>query len=219
MTTPATLAVYQADIGPLQGRWARAWALAAGGQKDLTVERARQAVLAGAVSRAPDDALPLLAEDTQVLPLGETGDELRARIAAAWETWRWAGTRTALVVVAGLLAFDPTIVTAHDLGLSPWARWWLWAPRKATRDDPWDDAGDYDDGGTWDSTLTTVFVDRIRRSFRQVSNAHDRGFVRLTFGSVAFYDDGGTWDGAEIDESLPDSDLWSESPAFVEIPV
>ena len=212
---------YQPSLYPtaLAGPYGQSWGRSQGVMKDRVVTLAADAVDAGLVLRCPDDALPLLAEDTQTLPLGETGDELRARIAAAWETWRWAGTRTALVVVAGLLAFDPTIVTAHDLGLSPWAQWWLWAPRKATRDDPWDDAGDYDDDGTWDSTLTTTFVDRIRRSFRQVSNAHDRGYVRLTFGSVAFYDDGGTWDGAEIDESLPDSDLWSESPAFVEIPV
>ena len=99
-TAPTILAAYQADLTPLQGRWGRAWALSVGASKDVTIERARQAALAGAVSRAPDDALVYLGADVALERLpGEPDARYRARIAAAWGTWPWAGTATALVTV------------------------------------------------------------------------------------------------------------------------
>lgn len=206
---PTTLAVYQADLTPLRGRWGQAWARSLGASKDTTVERARQAVLAGAVSRAPADALPYLADDAGGLERGpvEDDDEHRARIAQAWETWPWAGTRDAHEVVAAQLGFaGVTIRTAREWGMSDaatlWARWWVLVTQNGpfASDGAWDDAGTWDDGGTWDSDASLGSVSQIRRFFRRFSNARDVGFVRLLFNdNTDFWGpdspfDSGTWD-------------------------
>lgn len=180
MTTPLTLAVYQADITPLRGRWGQAWARSLGAEKDRTIERARQAVLAGAVTRAPADALPLLGADVALdrLPF-DTDDGYRARIAGAWDTWPWAGTRTGLLTVFALLSGTATvrIATAHELHRSPWAQWFAFVdqPTIAHRR-LWGAPGKWGTG-TWGSDAKRVVVRSIRRELRRFSNARDVGWV------------------------------------------
>lgn len=201
-TAPTTLAAYQADLTPLQGRWGRAWALSVGASKDVTVERARQAVLAGAVSRAPADALPLLGADVALprIPL-ESDAEYRVRIAGAWETWRWAGTRTALELVATQFELTVRITTAHDLGRVPWAQWFMFtdmaAPfvRRA-----WDTASTWG-SGVWGSDASREGVRAIKAQLRRFSNARDRGwFVTLqstpgVWGAPSTWGAPGVWGG------------------------
>ena len=44
---------------------------------------------------------------------------------AAWGTWPWAGTATALVTVfAQVGSVSTRLATAHELGRVPWAQWW-----------------------------------------------------------------------------------------------
>ena len=194
-TAPTTLAAYQADLTPLQGRWGRAWALSVGASKDVTVERARQAVLAGAVSRAPADALPLLGADVALEQLpDETDASFRARIAGAWETWRWAGTRTAIetiLVQLGVVAYR--VSTAHDLGRLPWAQWWAivtlpHTPSLRTWGAPeaWGD-------GIWGSNVDRATVRRVRRLLRQFSNARDRGWTVIRLSSPGVWGAPGAW--------------------------
>ena len=218
-TAPTTLAVYQADLTPLRGRWGQAWARSLGASKDTTVERARQAVLAGAVSRAPADALPYLADDAGFLVRlpTETDDEHRTRISQAWDVWPWAGTETGLAVVARQLgAPDPVVFfTGHDWprGTTLWARWWLLVPPLATPytpDGAWGAAGTWGDGGTWGSDATLAEVERCRRSLRQMSNARDVGHIRFAFGTTDYWGDGGVWNGAGTD------DWGAADPAFLE---
>ena len=200
MPAPTTLAVYQADIGPMQGRWARAWALAVGASKDTTLERARQAVLVGAVTRAPADALPLLGADVALEQLpGETSASYGARILGAWDTWPWAGTRTGLAAVFTLLGLTVTIATATELSRLPWAQWFAFASATGWTRRAWT-SGTYTWGsGVWGSTASRDDVRRIRRFARQFSNARDRGWVVIlqsspgVWGAPAVWGAPGVW--------------------------
>lgn len=212
-TAPTTLAAYQADLTPLQGRWGRAWALSVGASKDVTVERARQAVLAGAVTRAPADALPLLGADVSLERLpGELDTSYRARIAGAWETWRWAGTETALRLVAAQVgAASIVIVTAHTWPMGRpdlWARWWLLVrdvdlPHPPAAEDAWG-SGTWGDGGTWGSTVPPEGVAQVQRAFRRFTNARDQGWVRIAFGDTDYWGDpDGTFAHGTWGDSVP----------------
>ena len=198
-TAPTTLAAYQADLTPLQGRWGRAWALSVGASKDVTVERARQAVLAGAVTRAPTDALPLLGADVVLEQLpAEPNDSYRARIQAAWETWSFAGTRTALITVANQLGASdggtpPRLATAHELGRVPWAWWFLFivpvvipARRKWGAPETWG-------AGVWGSDHDRATVRAVRRLLRRFSNARDRGTAVILRSSPGVWGAPATW--------------------------
>ena len=195
MTTPATLAVYQADIQPLQGRWARAWGRSLGAEKDATVERARQAVLAGAVTRCPTDALPLLGADVSLEQLpGETSTAYRTRIAGAWDTWPWAGTRTGLENAFTLLGLTVRLATATELGRTPWAQWWAFATGTGWTRRIWDAGSKSWGSGVWGSTATRDDVRRIRRFARQFSNARDRGWVVILQSSPGVWGAPSAWD-------------------------
>ena len=195
-TAPTTLAAYQADLTPFQGRWGRAWALSVGASKDVTVERARQAVLAGAVTRAPADALPLLGADVSLERLpGELDTSYRSRIAGAWEAWRFAGTRTAVETVLVQLGYsDARVATAHDLGRVPWAQWWAFLTLGG---DPvtrrtWDTGSTWG-SGVWGSSAGRDDVRRTRRALRRFSNARDRGWVVLLQSTPGVWGAPATW--------------------------
>ena len=202
---------YQPSLYPtaLSDPYGQSWGRAQGAMKDRTATLAADAVDMGLVLRCPVDALPYLGDDAGGLERGpvEDDDEHRARIAQAWETWPWAGTRYALEVVAAQLDFaGVTIRTAREWGMSDaatlWARWWVLVTQNGpfASDGTWADAGTWDDGGTWDSDASLGSVSQIRRFFRRFSNARDVGFVRLLFNdNTDFWGpdepfDSGTWD-------------------------
>lgn len=206
----STYAEYFVSLLPtwLRDPYGRAWGGVYGAAADTAVAVAKDAIHAGNVLDAPDDALPRLGADTLIERLpDEDADTHRARITGAWETWPWAGTRTALETVAAQLDFHGVVVrTAREWGMADastrWARWWV----IVTLGDPWiadgtwGDPGDWDDGGTWDSDASVESVATVRRLFRRFSNARDQGFVRFVFDeNVDFWGpdepwDHGTWD-------------------------
>jgi len=193
-TAPATFAVYQADIMPLRGRYALAWASAMGAEKDVTVERARQAVLAGAVTDAPGDALPLLGADAALEQLpGESDTSYRARILGAWDTWPWAGTRQGLGAVFTLLGLTVTLATATELGRAPWAQWYAFASATGWTRRTWQAGSEVWGSGVWGSTATRDDVRRIRRFSRRFSNARDRGWVVILQSSPGVWGAPSTW--------------------------
>jgi len=211
--------------GPLAGPWGRRWATAVGeiGGDELLAD-AKVAVKARFPSEAPEDALPLLGADRVIPGLpGETVAAWRARIAAAWDTWQWAGTRTGLELAATQLGWTTfTLRSSRDWlpDLPPdgnaalWARWWLILP-EATHGfalDVWDDPGTWDDGGTWDTDATLEDVARITGHLRAQTNARDRGYVRLLFADG----DGDVWGP---DEPF-DHGVWADDDAtFTELEI
>ncbi|MDB4929450.1 MAG: hypothetical protein JWM10_1934 [Myxococcaceae bacterium] len=209
---------YQPALYPtaLSDPYGRAWGASQGTMKDRVVTLAVDAVDAGLVLRAPADALPLLGADVALDQLpDETTDSYRTRIAGAWETWRWAGTETALRLVATQLGADPVvIVTAHTWPMGRpdlWARWWLLVrdvdlPHTPAPEDPWG-TGTWGDGGTWGSTVPPEGVAQVQRAFRKFTNARDAGWVRIAFGDTDYWGD-------------PDGTFahgtWGDSAPFVE---
>jgi hypothetical protein len=188
----------------LAGPYGTAWGRSQGAMKDRVITLAIDAVDAGLVLRCPADALPLLGEDVALprLPL-DTDDSYRSRVSAAWDTWPWAGTRTGLLNVFGLL--NPTvtvrIATAHELHRTPWAQWFAFVaqPTIAHRRF-WGAPGKWGEG-TWGSDAERFVVRSIRRELRRFSNARDRGWVVIlrsspgVWGAPSVWGAPGVWGG------------------------
>lgn len=151
-------ATYIADtVAPpwLQGTWGRRWLTSLAADKDVLVEQMEQAVLARCPSWCPADALALIGADRQIeRQLDDSDDTYRAKLLAAFDTWRWSGTLVGVLnamvalgctckyaqtePITGAYFRDPgdTILamTARDWGTQTpdgdapeprWARFWL----------------------------------------------------------------------------------------------
>jgi len=189
---------YQPGLYPtgLAGPWGTAWGRSQGTMKDRVITLAIDAVDAGLVLRCPDDALPLLGADVSLeqLPLDDA-DSYRARIAAAWETWRWAGTRTALTLVFAQLNPEGStrIATAHELGRTPWAQWWAFLTQPSPPGPrTWSTSGSWGHG-VWGSAVPRATVRTVRRLARQFSNARDRGWAVALRSSPGVWGAPSTW--------------------------
>ena len=217
---------YQPALHPtaLAGPYGVSWGASQGTMKDRVVTLAVDAVTAGLVLLAPTDALPMLGADVSLPRYSVEGvEDYRARILGAWETWRWAGTGTALLTVAAQIGLEgPVLLTARQWGLpdaaTRWARWWmLLGPQPnvpIASDGAWDDPGTWGDGGTWDSDAPAALIADLRAAFRRFSNARDRGFVRFAFAdSTDYWGDGGVWDGTDP------ADVWTDAPSFLEVEI
>ena len=186
---------------PLQGPYGELWARAHGALKDNHAQAAKEAVKARFVQVCPPDALEYHAEERGLERMpADTEAEWRARILAAWDLWKWAGTRkgvidaiklTGLTSVGirdywdwpdpvGFGAFggfvDPAthIFYANGPSVGKWAKFWVVIdqPHPWVWEGAWGDPGVYGDGGTWGTTMTQGEAERVRRQIRQWKPAH-----------------------------------------------
>ena len=195
---------YQPALHPtaLAGPYGTSWGASQGTMKDRVITLAVDAVDAGLVLRCTADALPLLGADVALprIPL-ESDAEYRVRIAGAWETWRWAGTRTALELVATQFELTVRITTAHDLGRVPWAQWFMFTDMAAPFVRRAWDTGSTWGSGVWGSDASREGVRAIKAQLRRFSNARDRGwFVTLqstpgVWGAPSTWGAPGVWGG------------------------
>ena len=206
-----TYAQHQQDLmpGALRGDYGLAWARAQGTLKDQLVVRTRQSVYLGGVTdpegrgrQAPDDALPRLGADVDLerSPI-DTAASYRARIAAAWDVWSWAGTPYGYAQALALTSAQITgarFVAQHEWtapdGLAAlWSRFWVlvWTGALTVGRftvGPWaivgGDASPFDllvvgdfvvgDGSTVGSNMTVAQLSEVRRSLAKWKNARDR---------------------------------------------
>lgn len=213
-----TYSQHQPDLmpGALRGLTGLAWAKAQGTLKDRLVVRARQSVyLGGAVDpegrgrQAPDDALARLGADVAIdRAPGETLGAYRERIAGAWESWSWVGTKYGIGAAIGLLGFGYPNVWSYrelppDADTTRWARVVI-----IFRGLPaWDGSALWDGDDTWDSLRSanlaeTADADELRSAMRRVARQWvsardivDR--VTVTFGGL-LWDLDGLWDGDDV---------------------
>jgi hypothetical protein len=170
-----------------------------GEAKDGLAEQVRQAILARMIQRASEDALALIGED-RFLPRfpGEPTEAYRARLLAAWEFWRRAGTLPGLVYWLRIMGYEPFVVEWSHYDPSIWAEFslYLWPYRPEFTTDRWDDGvGAWDDYTTWDYTIAGVELERIPALVREMKPAHAR--VRSIYYIPCpkdAWDDGGVWD-------------------------
>jgi hypothetical protein len=219
-----TFRQYQQDLGPFRDATGLAWSAALGTTKDTALEATRQSLLAGAISRCPDDGVARLGSDTSIERLpSESLDSYRARLRGAWETWSWAGTaygiRTALNLLGWWGVWLPTVTElAHpDPYTNLWARYYVFITGTTVWDELVWDAFDWDstvaldasellwDAWTWDLTdtlwdvdITEEHLDWIRLSLRKWQGARDR-VARLVFTFNAVLWDTEVWDAFDWD--------------------
>lgn len=177
------------------------------------------ALLKGAVKLpwptvGPDDALERQGRDRSIrrAPI-ETNDEYRARLLNPWVFWKRGGQKRGFVQIWEPYGYDTTtahIYNNHEIVWDSNLLWWsrvfeLLDEGNFEVDGAWDDPGDYDDGGTWDSNILIVDLDYIRLSHRDLKAP---GAYPVVIGAVlgnapsgdgfwdtiGFYDDGGFWD-------------------------
>jgi hypothetical protein len=179
-----------------------------GETKDALAEHVRQAVLVRTIQRAPEDALSLIGEE-RFLPRfpGELVESYRARLLAAWEFWRRAGTLPGLVYWLRVMGYEVHVTEWYRYDPSIWAEFslYLWPYRPEFTTDHWDDGvGAWDDDTTWDYTIAGVELERIPALVREVKPAHAR--VRSIYyipGPKDVWDDDGVWD---------DGGVWNPEP-------
>lgn len=192
----STFTLRQPGLYPtaLRGPWGTAWGAAFGAEKDIIVTYAKLAVKSGFVLLAPEDALERHGRDVSLEQLpGETSTAYRTRIAGAWDTWPWAGTRTGLTTVFTLLGLTVRIATAAELARTPWAQWWAFATSTGWTRRTWKTGSEFWGSGVWGSTAARDDVRRIRRLARQFSNARDRGWVVILQSSPGVWGAPSTW--------------------------
>lgn len=92
----STYRAWQPTLQPtaLRGTWGEAWAVSLGTEKDALLALAKEAVRARLIDEAPSDALDLIGADRDLeRGRSEADASWRDRIAGAWESWSWLGTR------------------------------------------------------------------------------------------------------------------------------
>jgi hypothetical protein len=180
-----------------------------GEAKDNLAEAVRQATLARMIQRAPGDALSLIGEE-RLLPKfpNEPEDAYRARLMAAWEFWRKAGTLPGLVYWLLVMGYDAYVHEHFRDDPSIWAEFsvYLWPYRPEFTTDRWDDeVGVWDDDTPWDYTLNAVELERVPALVKEIKPAHTK--VRSIYyipGPKDVWDNGGVWD--------EDGDIWGPEP-------
>lgn len=81
----------------LRGPWGRKWGAAVGLMADTIRRGVRDAIKAGLIATAPDDAVPFIASDRTIdRGRGETLAAFRLRIAKWWETAQLFGTKAGI---------------------------------------------------------------------------------------------------------------------------
>ena len=194
---------HQQDLSPIRGPWSLRWAAAHGRAKDRLVERARQAVLAGAITRTPVDGLARLGADADLerSPI-ETSEQYRARILGAFDLYGWAGTPYGYAQALSLTSAEirgARFVAQYQWPAPPdgraslWSRFWVivWTGALAVGRftvGPWATVGGdaspflllvvgsfiVGDGSTVGSDITRAQLSEVRRSLAKWKNARDR---------------------------------------------
>jgi hypothetical protein len=218
----ADYADYEVQRAPawLRGPLGSGWLSAHGYLKDALVEGARQAVRARFVTRAPVDALPVLASERSLERMPpDTEAAWRARLGQAWELWAYAGTRKGVREALERTGYATSVVVYDALewptgpGAVSWAVFWVvLSGHDWVSDGVWSDPGVWGDGGTWGSTATPDEVARVQRLILLWKPAHARcaGVIVLLSGEVwgvpldGLWGDPGTWGGTSAVWLLPD---------------
>lgn len=167
----APYAEYAAQLAPawLRSALGGGYLYAVGLVLDGQVEAAYQAVAARFLRTAPQDALPLAADERQLpRPAGATSAGWRSHLQQAWNLWRKAGTREGLEAAFGHLGLTATVYTERDWPLD--GRWSdfrvVVTGHPWQTDGVWGDPGTWGDGGTWGSTASEGEIAQVYRAVR-----------------------------------------------------
>lgn len=161
--------------------------------KDQIVDAVKWAIKARFVLLCPPDALDHLGFERLIerYPV-DTIDSYRARLAAAWETWTYAGTSRGMLAAFHAAGFDSVnLYDVHtgpgDFGTWPpdanpanWSRFWIELYPGANdfaflhwRNTRWGEAGlKWGDGHAWGITATRAHVAWVRSIARKWKPAH-----------------------------------------------
>lgn len=204
---------FQRDLAPpwLQAERGRAFHEELGTSKDRLVDLLLAALRARVIELAPEDALTLIG-DERGLPRypGEDLEPYRKRLLAAWEFWRWGGTKKGIEDALAVLGYQAQAFELFRAG-GPWALY-HWAefnvilrPTAAAQPAPlWGDDGIWtDDGSLWGTQLTAAEAARILGVLNQVKAAH-------SVYNIVFYVIGGAIWGEESEGNWQDDGVWED---------
>lgn len=125
------------------------------------------------------DALTLVGRDRGISrgPT-ETDTQYRARVAAAWTAWEYAGTAYTIISQLALLGVTAEVKGNNDWNWDgntlAWARFWvvITAHPWSTSSWTWGDGTQWGDGSLWGSGASAAETDNVRRIIRQWKPAH-----------------------------------------------
>ena len=123
---------YELELAPpwLAGAIAEKWHQVHGLVKDAVVEGAVSAIKARLLKQGPDDALSYAGTDRRIERVpGEPPTSYRARLLKAFEMWRLAGTKKAVVEALKVVGFSSVVVLENkdwSASADPSAWWLFW---------------------------------------------------------------------------------------------
>jgi hypothetical protein len=120
----ANFSTYQQAIAPpwLQGPVGARWLAAFGGQKDVHVQRTREAVFARLPTLAPVDAVPYIGDERSIVQgAAESLAAYRQRLVEAWPAWQLAGTAWGILAQLSAQGYSCYIVCANGYVYGPGA--------------------------------------------------------------------------------------------------
>ncbi|MBP6834372.1 MAG: hypothetical protein KA978_26535 [Deltaproteobacteria bacterium] len=203
----------------LRGVWGHAWGAAEGAAYDAVLTAAKAAAKVGFVLVAPASALSYLSVDVGVERApGEDNDSWRARIAGAWESWSWVGTRYGITLSVGLLGYGyPTVWSYRELppddDAARWARVLVYFRGLPA----WDAGATWDGDDEWDSDRSVDAIEtadpmvvrpQLRRVLRQWINARDVVDRVVIASGGLLWDVDALWDGDDVWDAGDAGDEW-----------
>lgn len=114
---------------PARGPRGLAWVGVVAGRVDELVTNARTSAKLDLPAHTLDEALPYVGADRVIARApGEDLDAYRARLAGAWESWSWVGTRYGIARAVGLLDVGtPQVDTVRRIPPTGWPLATRWA--------------------------------------------------------------------------------------------
>jgi hypothetical protein len=181
----------------LLGEWGQKWVTQLGGKFDELLTWAKEGVKLRFVLECPDEALIAHGYERMIERApGESYDDWRDRLWAAWETWKWAGTDRGIYNAFSVIGWT----------ISPWITepMWSWPPGWADTGLMWilpamawgGDCPDQDNDPT-----------HFAR-FWILADGYALGYeTDGTWGDPGTYDDGGAWDFSDA-TTADEVDRW-----------
>lgn len=168
---------YQVQLMPpwLQGTKGRSFNESLGAVKDTLLEYLVTALSAAAIRYAGEEALYYIGKERGMgRAPGEALEAYRARLLAAWDFWRWAGTVKGMTMALEAAGYEVRIVEHYKTNMAIWAQFsvYLRSIKPEFTASKWGEGVLWGSGDLWSGSLGGLEPARIMTIIQETKAAH-----------------------------------------------